>query len=162
MVAVGHRQREFRRQQVDRGGAAPHTGDIGVAVTALKRCSAGCDGYRKNIQIWPFGRLHGLAHRAYYCQRSRRERYPPTMKRVTSVLASAFVMVLVTAGSALAQSGYEPSDTPPSVAAGGGSNGGTAFTGGDITFGALAAIALLAIGVTALIVARKRAARLSG
>jgi len=84
------------------------------------------------------------------------------MKRVTSVLASAFVMVLVTAASALAQSGYEPTDSSPSVAAGGGSNGGTAFTGGDITFGALAAIALLAVGVTALIVARKRAARLSG
>lgn len=84
------------------------------------------------------------------------------MKRVTSIFASAFVMVLVTAGSALAQitdPDYPPS---PSVAADGGTGGGTAFTGGDVTFGALAAMALLAVGVTALIVARKRAARLAG
>jgi hypothetical protein len=83
------------------------------------------------------------------------------MKRVTSVLASAFVMVLVTAGSALAQTTTYP-PTPPTVEGSGGSAGGTAFTGGDVTFGALAAIALLAVGVTALIVARKRAARLAG
>jgi hypothetical protein len=82
------------------------------------------------------------------------------MKRVTSVLASAFVMVLVTAGSAFAQTTTYPPE--PSVAGSGGSSGGTAFTGGDVTFGALAAMALLAVGVTALIVARKRAARLAG
>lgn len=82
------------------------------------------------------------------------------MKRVTSVLASVFVMVLVTAGSALAQTTTYP--PPPDVAGSGGTSGGTAFTGGDVTFGALAAMALLAVGVTALIVARKRAARLAG
>jgi hypothetical protein len=82
------------------------------------------------------------------------------MKRVTSIITCAFVMVLVTAGAALAG---DPNYPPPSdVAGSGGTSGGTAFTGGDVTFGALAAVALLAIGVTTVLVARKRAARLSG
>jgi hypothetical protein len=83
------------------------------------------------------------------------------MKRVTSILTCAFVMVLVTAGTALA--GGDPNyPVPGDVSGSGGTSGGTAFTGGDVTFGALAAVALLAIGVTTVLVARRRAAKLSG
>lgn len=87
------------------------------------------------------------------------------MKRATAVLASAFVTVLVTAGAALAQS-YPPGSPKPtaSVAGTSGSAGGTAFTGGggDLSFGVVATVFLLVAGVAALLVARRRAARLVG
>ena len=85
------------------------------------------------------------------------------MKRAAAVLSSALVTVLVTAGTAMAQTDYPPTT---SVQPTGGQNptggaGGTAFTGGDISFGAIAFAALLVVGVTALFVARRRAARLA-
>jgi hypothetical protein len=86
------------------------------------------------------------------------------MKRAAAVLSSALLTVLVTAGTALAQT----TTYPPSVAGEGGGNGntagagGTAFTGADVSFGAIAFAALLVVGVTALFVARRRAARLAG
>jgi hypothetical protein len=87
------------------------------------------------------------------------------MKRATAVLASAFVTVLVTAGAAIAQS-YPPGSPQPtaSVAGTSGQAGPTAFTGGgsDLSFGLVAGVLLFAAGVAALLVARRRAARLVG
>jgi hypothetical protein len=86
------------------------------------------------------------------------------MKRAAAVLSSTLLTVLVTAGTALAET-YPPT---ASVAGEGGGNGdpagagGTAFTGGDLSFGAIAFAALLVVGVTALFVARRRASRLAG
>ena len=88
------------------------------------------------------------------------------MKRAAVVLSSALLTVLFTAGTALAQADDYP--ITPSVLPTGGSNPGgsndgtTAFTGGDVSFGALAFAAFLVLGVTALLVARRRAARLAG
>ena len=88
------------------------------------------------------------------------------MKRAAAVLSSALLTVLFTAGSALAQTDYPPStsvgDTGGNTGGAGGTAGGTAFTGGDLSFGAIAFAALLVVGVTALFVARRRAARLAG
>jgi hypothetical protein len=92
------------------------------------------------------------------------------MKRVTAVVTSAFAAMLVFAGSALAQTSY-PIDTvsPTEGVLGGGGGpaaegvgGGVAFTGGDVSFTAVAFAILLVVGVTALVVARRRAARLAG
>jgi hypothetical protein len=80
------------------------------------------------------------------------------MKRIISLLAVATVMVLTSATMAFATETYPPSQ-PPSVAGESG-GGGTAFTGGDISFGLVATIVLLAVGLSALFVARRRAARL--
>ena len=86
------------------------------------------------------------------------------MKRAAAVLSSALLTVLFTAGTALAQTDYPPTTTvqPTGGQTGAGSGGGTAFTGGDLSFGAIAFAALLVVGVTALFVARRRAARLAG
>ena len=84
------------------------------------------------------------------------------MKRAAAVLSSVLLMVLVTAGSALAQD-YPPSTSVADTGGGNtGGTGGTAFTGGDLSFGAIAFAALLVVGVAALFVARRRAARLAG
>jgi len=88
------------------------------------------------------------------------------MKRVATIISTAFLTVLVTAGTALAQ------EYPPSVAGGGGGNQGgvsgagggggeTAFTGGDVSLAAIAFAVLLVVGVTALVVSRRRAARVT-
>jgi len=87
------------------------------------------------------------------------------MKRAAAVLSSALLTVLFTAGTALAQTDYPPTTTVQPTGgqnAGAGAGGGTAFTGGDLSFGAIAFAALLVVGVTALFVARRRAARLAG
>jgi hypothetical protein len=92
------------------------------------------------------------------------------MKRVTLIISSAFVAMLATAGTALAQANYPPDDVlptggqAPTVGPAGGpaADGGVAFTGGDISFTAVAFAILLVVGVTALVVARRRAARLAG
>jgi hypothetical protein len=85
------------------------------------------------------------------------------MKRAAAVLSSALLTVLFTAGTALAQTTYPPSTTvEPTSGATGPTGGGTAFTGGDVSFGAIAFAALLVVGVAALFVARRRAARLAG
>lgn len=82
------------------------------------------------------------------------------MKRVIGLAAMVSVMLLVSAGSALAQS-YPPLPGP-SVEGAGGGQGPTAFTGSNVSFGTVATFVLLAVGLTALLVARKRAARLTG
>jgi hypothetical protein len=87
------------------------------------------------------------------------------MKRAAAVLSSALLTVLITAGTALAQTDYPPSTSvqPTSGATGPtGGTGGTAFTGGDLSFGTIAFATLLVVGVAALFVARRRAARLAG
>jgi hypothetical protein len=84
------------------------------------------------------------------------------MKRAAAVLSSAFVTVLVTAGTALAQTDYPPTTTVQPTGGQNPTGGGTAFTGGDISFGAIAFAALLVVGVAALFVARRRAARVAG
>jgi hypothetical protein len=90
------------------------------------------------------------------------------MKRVAAVLSSALLMVLITAGTVLAQTTTYPPEPTTSVIGGGGGTGnvdnvgGTAFTGADVSFGAIAFAALLVVGVAALFVARRRAARLAG
>lgn len=85
------------------------------------------------------------------------------MKRAAAVLSSALLTVLFTAGTALAQTDYPPTTTvQPTGGQNAGGGGGTAFTGGDLSFGAIAFAALLVVGVTALFVARRRAARLAG
>lgn len=78
------------------------------------------------------------------------------MKRVVAVTISAFTMVVLAASTALAES------YPPVVSGGGGNvsgsggSGGTAFTGGDVSLFAIAAIAFLAVGATALLLSRRR------
>jgi hypothetical protein len=91
------------------------------------------------------------------------------MKRAAVVLSSALLTVLVTAGTVLAQTTTYPPESPDTSVIGGGGGagnvdnvGGTAFTGGDVSFGAIAFATLLVIGVVALFVARRRAARLAG
>jgi len=86
------------------------------------------------------------------------------MKRAAAVLSSAVLTVLITAGTALAQTTYPPTPSTSVADTGGntGGTGGTAFPGGEISFGAIAFAAFLVLGVTALFVARGRAARLAG
>ena len=85
------------------------------------------------------------------------------MKRAAFTLASSVALSIVTTATAFAQSAYPPSPTT-SVAGTSGSAGGTAFTGGgtNLSFGTIALAVLLVAGTTALLVARKRAARLVG
>jgi hypothetical protein len=87
------------------------------------------------------------------------------MKRAAAVLTSALLTVLVTAGTALAQTQttYPPSTSVADTGGNtGNAGGGTAFTGGDLSFGAIAFAAFLVVGVASLFVARRRAARLAG
>lgn len=80
------------------------------------------------------------------------------MKRVTGVLATALVTVLVSAGTALAQT-YPPSVDPSSSVEGTSGSGGTAFTGASVSLGMAVTVAFLAVGIAALLVARRRAER---
>ena len=82
------------------------------------------------------------------------------MKRAIGLLAVATLNALVGASTALAQTTYPP--TTPGASVEGAGGGGTAFTGGNLSFGGAAMIMLLAVGLLALFVARKRAARLVG
>ena len=87
------------------------------------------------------------------------------MKRVTGVLASAAISVVATAGAAMAQTSTYPVSPDPSTSVEGtsGSNGGTAFTGStQIPLSAVLICLLVIAGVTALVVARRRAARFVG
>jgi len=84
-------------------------------------------------------------------------------KRIAGVLATAGVFVVMSAANALAQT-YPPTPKPTtSVAgAGGGNDGPTAFTGGRIGFAVVAIVVLLALGIAASVVARRRSARVAG
>jgi hypothetical protein len=84
------------------------------------------------------------------------------IKRATGILAVATVTILSTAVTAMAQTTTYP--PPASVEATGGTRGtgGTAFTGSSqIPVGTLILVALVIVGVAALFVARRRAARFS-
>jgi hypothetical protein len=87
------------------------------------------------------------------------------IKRVTGILAIAVVTVLTTASTALAQtSSYPVTPSATTVVKGnsGAAGGGTAFTGSSqIPVGTLMLVGLVVVGLAALFVARRRAARFS-
>jgi len=85
-------------------------------------------------------------------------------KRIAGVLATAGVFVLTNAGLALAQTSYPPTPSATTSVAGnsGGSNDPTAFTGGRIGFAVVAIVVLLALGIAASVVSRRRSARVAG
>ena len=84
------------------------------------------------------------------------------MKRFAAVLAGAWVTVVVSASTALAADGNYPPVPGGGTSVEGSSGGnGTAFTGGDVNVAMIAIAVLLAIGVVALLIARRRAARLA-
>jgi LPXTG-motif cell wall-anchored protein len=79
------------------------------------------------------------------------------MKKAAAVLAGAMVFMTMLAGTAFAD--YTDSPPPENVVEGAG--GGTAFTGGDASTAAIVAVALVAVGLVALFVARRRTATTS-
>ena len=82
------------------------------------------------------------------------------MKKLFGVLVMALATLVVGAGAAFAQSTYPPEQgATSSVQGAGGSLGGTAFTGSDVSWMAIVAVTLLAAGIGALFVARRRSAR---
>lgn len=74
------------------------------------------------------------------------------MKRVAAILTGATVLVMTQVGSALAGAKYP---TQPSHGPG---TGGTAFTGSNVSHVGVWLAVLVVVGVTALIVARRRSA----
>ena len=80
------------------------------------------------------------------------------MRKAAAVLAGAMVFMTMLAGTAFA--GYTESPPPTDVVQGAG-GGGTAFTGGDASTAAIVAVALVAVGLVALFVARRRTASTS-
>jgi hypothetical protein len=91
------------------------------------------------------------------------------MKRYLLIAAGAAAAGLVSVQVAFAGEGSPsypptPTDTPtvlPTVIhnGNGGPVGGTAFTGADLVLGFVVLVALVALGATALFLARRRAAR---
>jgi LPXTG-motif cell wall-anchored protein len=83
------------------------------------------------------------------------------MKKAAAVLIGAMAFMTMLAGTAFA--GYTDSPEPTTVVegSGGGAAGGTAFTGGDASTAAIVAVALVAVGLVALFVARRRTATTS-
>jgi hypothetical protein len=77
------------------------------------------------------------------------------MTRSIGVLATVIMTLMVTAGTALAGESYPPDPTDTTSVSGG---GGTAFTGSDVSIVAIVAVTLLALGLAALFVARRRSA----
>jgi hypothetical protein len=82
------------------------------------------------------------------------------MKRVLSVLGFAAATLVLSAGSALAQTETYPPSVGPSVEGTSG-GGGTAFTGSDVSFAVLAVVVLVAVGLVALFATRRRSAHAS-
>jgi hypothetical protein len=80
------------------------------------------------------------------------------LKRLGFTVATVAMMVVITAGQALAQ--YPPSKPPPT---GPGSNGtnGVPFTGTNITLGVVILVALLVVGTLLLLLGRRRRVRAS-
>jgi hypothetical protein len=73
------------------------------------------------------------------------------------------VSLVVTAGAAMAQTSSYPPPVSVKGASGTRADGATAFTGSSqISFGTLMVVALVIAGLTALFVARRRAARFAG
>jgi hypothetical protein len=83
------------------------------------------------------------------------------MKRVLSVLGFAAATLVLSAGSALAQTETYPPSVGPSVEGTSGGGGGTAFTGSDVSFAVLAVVVLVAVGLVALFATRRRSAHAS-
>jgi hypothetical protein len=86
-------------------------------------------------------------------------------KRISGAVVTAAAFVVVSAGSALAQStSYPPSPSATTSVEGasGGSDAPTAFTGGRVGFAVVAIVVLLALGIAASVVARRRSARAGG
>ena len=85
---------------------------------------------------------------------------PHIMKRFFYALVCAAAFALISAPSALAAAGY-PQSPSASVEGTSGSNGGTAFTGagGGISMATVWIVVLVVVGVSALLVGRRRAAR---
>ena len=84
------------------------------------------------------------------------------MRKVPTILTGAMAFLTATAGTAFAQ--YTDSPPPEGLVegAGGGAEqagvaGDAAFTGGDASTAAIVALALVSIGLVALLVARRRA-----
>jgi hypothetical protein len=73
-----------------------------------------------------------------------------SMKRVAVVLAGAMAFLTTIVGTAFAQTTEAPA--PTNVVEGAG--GGAAFTGGDTATAAFVAVALVTVGLVALLVAR--------
>jgi hypothetical protein len=84
-------------------------------------------------------------------------------KRIAAVVATAGVFMVTSAGLALAQTSYPPTPSETtSVAGTSGGNDPTAFTGGRIGFAVVAIVVLVALGITATVVARRRSTRVAG
>lgn len=79
------------------------------------------------------------------------------MKRLGVTVASMAIMVVLTAGQALAQ--YPPSKPPPGGPGGPGST--VPFTGTNITLGVIILVALLVVGTLLLFLGRRRRVRAS-
>lgn len=79
------------------------------------------------------------------------------MKKAAAILVGAMAFMTMLAGTAFA--GYSEAPAPTDDVAGAG--GGTAFTGGDASTAAIVAVALVAMGLVALFVARRRTATTS-
>ena len=79
------------------------------------------------------------------------------MKKAAAVLVGAIASMTMFAGTAFA--GVTEQPEPTTVVEG--SGGGPAFTGGDASPAAFVAVALVAVGLVALIVARRRTASMS-
>ena len=87
------------------------------------------------------------------------------IKRVTGVLAFAAISLVATASAAVAQTSTYPVSPHPSASVEGtsGGSGGTAFTGSaQIPLSTVLICLLVIAGITALVVARRRAARFVG
>ena len=85
-------------------------------------------------------------------------------KRIAGAVVTAGVFVVMSAATALAQtSTYPPKPgSTTSVEGASGANQPTAFTGGRIGFAVVAIAVLLALGIVASVIARRRSARVSG
>jgi len=78
------------------------------------------------------------------------------LKRLGVTVATVAMMMVMTAGQALAQ--YPPSKPPPT---GLGTNGNVPFTGTNITLGVIILVALLVVGTLLLLLGRRRRVRAS-
>jgi hypothetical protein len=79
------------------------------------------------------------------------------IKRLGLAVGTMLTSLLVAVPAAVAQT-YPPPTSPPGDPAGGssGTGGGTAFTGLDITFGAVVLVALVVVGLLALRLSRRK------
>ena len=73
------------------------------------------------------------------------------MKRIGTVIGAVALFVMGSALPALA--GYAPPPPQP-----GGTHGGTAFTGSNVSMGIVLLVAFVMVGAVALLVSRRRAA----